>query len=233
LPRSTEYLVLASKSTGARIDMLPPGPPSDETPDHELLARAGAGDAEAFAQLFRRRQGEVYRFALHMTDSRAIAEDVTQEVFLVVMADAARYDAARAPVAAWLCGIARNLVRRRLDRDRLLEPLAEDELELVEDSAVTGDQLGDLTRAERIVALRQAVLTLPLRYREAIVLCDLQEKSYADAAAVLGCAIGTVRSRLHRARALLTVKMTAVDSADHRGRLSIQSASARAKRCFA
>jgi RNA polymerase sigma-70 factor (ECF subfamily) len=212
--------------------MLPPGPPTDETPDHELLARAGAGDAEAFGQLFRRRQGDVYRFALHMTASPAIAEDVTQEVFLAVMADARRYDAARAPVAAWLCGIARNLVRRRLDRDRLLEPLAEDELELVDDSAVAGDLLGDLTRAERIVALRQAVLTLPLRYREAIVLCDLQEKSYADAAAVLGCAIGTVRSRLHRARALLTVKMTAMDSADPRRRLSIQSASARAKRCF-
>ena len=71
------------------------------------------------------------------------------------------------------------------------------------------DTLGDLTRAESVEALRQAVLTLPVRYREAVVLCDLQEMSYADAAAVVGCALGTIRSRLHRGRALLTVKLTA------------------------
>ncbi len=69
------------------------------------------------------------------------------------------------------------------------------------------DALGDLTRAESIGALREAVLTLPVRYREAVVLCDLQEMTYADAASVLGCAVGTVRSRLHRGRALLAVKL--------------------------
>jgi DNA-directed RNA polymerase specialized sigma24 family protein len=77
--------------------------------------------------------------------------------------------------------------------------------------AVDADALGDLTRAERIEALRDAVLTLPLQYREAVVLCDLQEMTYADAAAVLGCVIGTVRSRLHRGRALLALKLTARD----------------------
>jgi RNA polymerase sigma-70 factor (ECF subfamily) len=168
-----------------------------------------------------------------MTASPAIAEDVTQEVFLTVMADAGRYDATRAPVVAWLCGIARNLVRRRLDRDRLLEPLAEEELVLEAGSTSAHDQLGDLTRAERVEALRQAILTLPLRYREALVLCDLQEMTYADAAAALGCAVGTVRSRLHRARALLTIKMTAAERALPKGRLSLQAAAGRAKRCFA
>ena len=74
---------------------------------------------------------------------------------------------------------------------------------------VDADALGDLTRAESIEALREAVLTLPVRYREAVVLCDLQEMSYADAASALGCAVGTVRSRLHRGRALLAVKLTA------------------------
>jgi RNA polymerase sigma-70 factor (ECF subfamily) len=56
-------------------------------------------------------------------------------------------------------------------------------------------------------ALRRAVLSLPLRYREAVVLCDLQETPYAEAADALGCAVGTVRSRLHRGRALLAAKM--------------------------
>ena len=58
------------------------------------MRRVAAGDAEAFAQLFRRRQGQVYRFALHMTASPSVAEDVTQDVFLAVMSDAGRYDAA-------------------------------------------------------------------------------------------------------------------------------------------
>ena len=98
---------------------------SDELQDGELIDRVAAGDAEAFAQLFRRRQGQVYRFALHMTASPSVAEDVTQEVFLAVMSDAGRYDAARASVAAWLCGIARNHVRRRAERDRLLQPIGD------------------------------------------------------------------------------------------------------------
>ena len=96
---------------------------SDQVEDVALIGRVAAGDAEAFAGAFRRRHGQIYRFALHMTASPSIAEDVTQDVFLAVMSDAARYDAARASVAAWLCGIARNHVRRRAERDRRLEPL--------------------------------------------------------------------------------------------------------------
>jgi RNA polymerase sigma-70 factor (ECF subfamily) len=185
--------------------------PSDQLQDGELIGRVAAGDAEAFALLFRRRQGQVYRFALHMTASPSIAEDVTQEVFLAVMSDAGRYDAARASVAAWLCGIARNHVRRRVERDRLLQPMGDGDEDdgLEEMLTADADTLGDLTRAERIGALREAVLTLPVRYREAVVLCDLQEMTYADAANVLGCVVGTVRSRLHRGRALLAVKLTA------------------------
>jgi RNA polymerase sigma-70 factor, ECF subfamily len=186
--------------------------PLDDLQDGELIGRVAVGDVEAFAVLFRRRQGQVYRFALHMTASPAVAEDVTQDVFLAVMSDAGRYDVTRASVVAWLCGIARNHVRRRAERDRLLQPLGdvEDEAE-TEDRMFAGadDVLGALTRAESIEAVRDAVLTLPIAYREAIVLCDLQELSYVDAAAALGCAVGTVRSRLHRGRALLAAKLSA------------------------
>ena len=184
---------------------------SDSTPDDQLIGRVAAGDAEAFAALFRRRQGDVYRFALHMTASPSAADDVTQETFLAVMRDASRFDPARATVMAWLCGIARNHVRRRLERDRPLQPLDREADGADSDPRLTAedDPLGDLTRAERVEALRGAVLTLPVRYREAVVLCDLQELSYADAAAALNCALGTVRSRLHRGRALLAQKLTA------------------------
>jgi RNA polymerase sigma-70 factor, ECF subfamily len=176
--------------------------------DEELLARVASGDAAAFASLFRRRHEAVYRFALHMTGVPSAAEDVTQDVFLAVMHDAGRYEADRATVTAWLCGIARNHARRRLQRDRLVLPFVDDDVDRIGNWPVTNpDPLEDLTRAERLESLRKAVLSLPLKYREAVVLCDLEEMSYVDAASAIGCALGTVRSRLHRGRALLAAKL--------------------------
>lgn len=181
--------------------------------DAELVRRTAAGEADAFETLYQRRQGEVFRFALHMTASRSVAEDVAQETFLAVMRDAGRYDPARATVSAWLCGIARNHVRRRLERDRRLWPAAPESDEAWDESLETAtvvetdDPLATLARAERVEAVREAILALPVRYREAVVLCDLEELSYADAAAALGCALGTVRSRLHRGRSLLAERL--------------------------
>jgi RNA polymerase sigma-70 factor (ECF subfamily) len=184
-----------------------PEPLADAVPDDELLEKIAAGDAGAFTTLFRRHQPLVYRFALHMTGSPAVAEDVTQEVFLAVMGDAARYQPGRGTAVSWLCGIARNHAWRRLDRDRRLVALVEDD----EGEHSAGDEtphpLEAITRAEEVEALHRALLTLPVPYREAIALCDLQELNYVDAAAALDCAVGTIRSRLHRGRALLAAKM--------------------------
>jgi RNA polymerase sigma-70 factor, ECF subfamily len=183
----------------------------DPVSDDGLIARIATGDSAAFTALFRRRQGEVFRFALHLTGAPSVAEDVTQEVFLSVMRDAGRYEPGRSSVVAWLCGMARNHARRRLERDRPTVSLDEDgEAEPI---VVCPDPLGDLTRAEQVECLRRAVLSLPLRYREVVVICDLQEVSYADAAEALGCAVGTIRSRLHRGRALLASKMSAAGRA--------------------
>jgi RNA polymerase sigma-70 factor (ECF subfamily) len=189
-------------------------PPIDLDSDEQLLARTADGDPQAFALLFRRRQGQVYRFALHMTGTAALADDVTQDVFLVVMRDAVRYQSGRSGVAAWLCGIARNCARQRLDRDRPFQPLDdEDDSGGADVAPPQTDPLGDLTRAEGIERVRKAVLSLPVRYREVVVLCDLQELSYAEAADALACAVGTVRSRLHRGRLLLADKLSATDPA--------------------
>ena len=178
----------------------------DNATDETLLQRIAGGDREAMSTLFRRCQQNVFRFALHLTGSAALADDVTQDVFVAVIRDAGRFEVGRSTVVAWLCGIARNFVRRRLAAERDVDPLEEDAIEV----AATGvDPLGDLTQSERLEALRRAVLSLPLRYREAVVLCDLQEMSYDEAADALGCPVGTVRSRLHRGRALLTAKMQA------------------------
>ena len=185
-------------------------PLTDRVPDDELLTSVAAGDASAFTELFRRRQADVYRFAVHMTGSVATSEDVVQDVFLVVMRDATKYEAGRATVVAWLCGIARNCVRQRLDRDRRLTSLdVGDGREPAADAGGPADPLADLLRTERIDTVRRAVQTLPVPYREALVLCDLQELPYVDAAAALGCPVGTVRSRLHRARAMLAARLSA------------------------
>jgi len=176
--------------------------------DDELLRRIAAGDAEAFAALFRRYYGQVYRFARHMTGEAPPAEDVTQDVFVAVMRGAARYEPGRS-AAAWLCGIARNVARQRLERDRGMLPLADPDDTVEDGLLVTPDPLGELIQATRLDELRKAILSLPVVYREVIVLCDLQELSYADAAGAIGCAVGTVRSRLHRARGLLATKLTA------------------------
>jgi RNA polymerase sigma-70 factor, ECF subfamily len=179
-----------------------------ESPSHsdgDLLRLLSGGDEKAFLEFYRRHQGLVYRFALQMSGKTEIAEEVTQDVFMVVMASGARYDADRGSVAAYLYGIARNIVLRALERERPYMTT----LDEADSVYVEGDVLGDLTRNERMETLRKAVLALPPAYREVVVLCDLHERDYAEAATALGCAIGTVRSRLHRARALLMEKMRA------------------------
>jgi RNA polymerase sigma-70 factor (ECF subfamily) len=175
--------------------------------DQDLLTRARNGDEESFTALYRRRQACVYRFALQMSGSPSVAEEVTQEVFLTVIRDATRFDPQRGTLLSYLYGIARNQVLRSLERDRLYVPMKEESE--CDGWTAREDTLGDLTRGEAIESVRQAVLALPANFREVVVLCDLHEMSYVDAAAVLGCALGTVRSRLHRARGMLLEKLKA------------------------
>jgi RNA polymerase sigma-70 factor, ECF subfamily len=164
--------------------------------DYELLVGMLAGDEEAFTTLYRRRQGPVYRFALQMTGNVVIAEDVTQEVFMALLSKTAKFDAAKGSLASFLYGVARNLVLRRIEKTAEIEDYASPE-----------DVLDDLTRRETVENVRRAVLSLPPVYREAVVLCDLQDTSYEEAAAALDCPVGTVRSRLNRGRSMLAQKL--------------------------
>jgi len=173
--------------------------------DIDLMRRTAAGDREAFETLYRTHHATVYRFARLMTGSTTIAEDIVQEVFLALMRDASRYDPARASLTSYLFGSARHHTRRRLLRDRFLVRLDDQaDLCLPAGSPTVAD---DLMRQRDVQHLRRAIVRLPARYREVIVLCDLQDVSYADAAHALGCAVGTIRSRLHRARHLLADKL--------------------------
>jgi RNA polymerase sigma-70 factor (ECF subfamily) len=166
--------------------------------DAELLARMRAGDEEAFTLLYRRRQGGVYRYALLMSGSRAVAEDVTQDVFLALIEEGRQYDEKRGTVAAYLYGIARKKVLRQREREAVAAADPADE---------AADPLDSLVRDESLQEVWAAVRLLPAHYREAVVFCELHEMSYDEASAALGCSVGTVRSRLHRGRALLAERL--------------------------
>ena len=171
----------------------------DELGDGELLRLSGEGDEQAFMILYRRHQGNVFRFALHMSGRRDTAEEVTQEVFLALLSDPALYVEERGALQGYLIGVARNKVRRALSQSRSVDLLCEEPSEV---SLFEG-----LCKERDLAALRIAILSLPPNYREVVVLCDLEEMEYAEVARHLGCALGTVRSRLHRARAILGARL--------------------------
>jgi RNA polymerase sigma-70 factor, ECF subfamily len=201
-----------SKADAGRRNQLMLESPSRS--DGDLLRLLSSGDEGAFLEFYRRHQGMVYRFALQMTGKLEIAEEITQEVFMAVMNSARRYDRGRGSAPAFLYGIARNFVLRALERERpyvaiVDDPNADSAGHSAKEPADGKDIFGELAQNERLETLRKAVLALPPAYREVVVLCDLDERDYAEAAVALGCAIGTVRSRLHRARALLAEKMRA------------------------
>jgi RNA polymerase sigma-70 factor (ECF subfamily) len=212
-----------------------------ELTDDGLLRRAIAGDEEAFTLLYRRKHPAIYRFALHMSGNAAVADDVTQEVFMTLIRDTKRFDPARGTLGGYLFGIARNHLRKRWEQDKRLAPLidgAEDFSGNRNGAGMSGNNASgngsngngaygngngngnghrasgfgvhphdEFTSIETIGRVRQAISTLPENYREVVVLCELEEMSYEEAASALDCPVGTVRSRLHRARGILVEKL--------------------------
>lgn len=181
-------------------------PANQELSDADLLQLSANGDEEAFVVLYKRHQGPVFRFALHMSGRRDTAEEVTQDVFLALLAGLRRYARERGPLQPYLIGMARNQVRHYLSPatrevheslERPDEPQCEQGARLLDE--ISGHQ--------ELTAVRSAILNLPPKYREVVVLCDLEGVDYVQAAAQLGCAVGTVRSRLHRARAILEARL--------------------------
>jgi RNA polymerase sigma-70 factor, ECF subfamily len=178
--------------------------------DDVLLRRAAKGDEEAFTLLYRRHQAALFRFALRMTGSAWAAEEIVQDTFMTLVREPKKYDAGRGPLGSFLVGVARNRVMKyfeRVPRDVSLEPSAQDRrigsvgLQDSFTPAVWAEQ------RERAKQVQEAIQDLPPEFREAVVLCELEEMSYEDAAQAMGCPIGTIRSRLHRGRALLLARL--------------------------
>jgi len=147
----------------------------DSLKDEDLLRLMSSGIEDAFTTLYRRRQGGVYRFALQMSGSASVAEDVTQEVFLALIRDAKGFDAERGSLAGYIYGIARNQVLRRIEKDRFLTTSLtvneSDEGTVIEATDPSDGPLDLLSRTETVETVRNAVLALPAHYREVIVFC--------------------------------------------------------------
>jgi RNA polymerase sigma-70 factor (ECF subfamily) len=181
----------------------------EDCSDAVLLKRALAGEEPAFLALYERLKAGIFRYAFYMTGSRTAAEEVTQEVFLMLLKEGGSYREKRGEVGAFAFGIARNLIRRIERRERVYEPLPEDAQEIPEGSFIEEQEelATQLVRSEVTARVQAAIASLPDHYRQAVVLCHLCELSYEEAAGRLGCAVGTVRSRLNRAHGLLAQKL--------------------------
>jgi RNA polymerase sigma-70 factor (ECF subfamily) len=191
--------------------------PNDQ--DEELLKRSAKGDEEAFTILYRRHADVLYRFAFRMTGSSWGAEEIVQDVFMTLVREPGKYDAERGTLPAFLFGVARNKIMKyneRLPREISL-------VERQEDGSGGGLTLRDsftpamwAEQRERLEKVRAAVMELPIEFRETVVLCELEEMTYDQAARMLDCPIGTIRSRLHRGRALLLAKLEMLRDAPRR-----------------
>ena len=185
--------------------------------DAELLKAALAGEEDAFLALYEKLKSGIFRYAFYMTNSIAAAEEVTQEVFVALLSEGGNYREQRGDVGAFVFGIARNFVRRIKRRERTYQPLPDDDaVHGLAASLVTEPEALQkrLLRNETVEQVRAAINSLPDHYAQVVVLCDLCEFSYAEAASRLGCAIGTVRSRLNRGHTLLARKLKPLGSGE-------------------
>jgi RNA polymerase sigma-70 factor, ECF subfamily len=170
-------------------------PAAAQTDDRALLARLAAGDADALALLYRRESGSVYRYALALAGDEAAALDAVQEAFAQLLRGPQGYQAGRGSLGAYLAGMARHQLLNHWRDARRHVPL-DDAL----DTEPTPASDERLTQIQRQDGLWAAIRRLSWPQREAIVLVDLQERSYEEAAAIAGTSIDVLRTRLHRAR---------------------------------
>jgi RNA polymerase sigma-70 factor (ECF subfamily) len=187
--------------------------------DEVLLRRSAAGDEDCFTQLYRRHQAPLFRFALRMTGNAWAAEEIVQDVFMTLVRDPRKYDSGRGTVGAFLYGVARNRIMKHLERaprDLQLLENGDDGYAVLPQTIDTRTPAYSAELGERRERVRAAVLELPAEFREAVVLCLLEELSYEEASRLLDCPIGTVRSRLHRGRALLLAKLEILREAPKR-----------------
>jgi RNA polymerase sigma-70 factor (ECF subfamily) len=178
------------------------------------MRSASANSADAFSALYRRHQGPLYRFALLRCGSEATAADVVQEAFMGLLTERFRFDPLRGQLAAFLFGVARNLILKVEEgRQRHVALPALDAAQDGDDDAgldLPQDEGGPLARLldnEAAEQVRRALAHLAPHYRDVVILYEMHELSYAEIADICQVDIGTVRSRLSRGRAALAKRL--------------------------
>ena len=182
-----------------------------DSDDSERMARLAAGDTGALRELYEKHGRALLRFSSAMCRSRQAAEDLVHDTFVALLRGPNLFDPAQGSVFGYLCGVLRHRVSRHFRQQKRW-------VELPDEHAARADQhphpADEIARSEASAEFRRALLELPLQHREVIALCDLEELPYHVVAAILDCPIGTVRSRLHRARALLTLRLASLELVD-------------------
>lgn len=190
----------ADMSWLTRLGFVAPAPaPSAAGDEAALLARLHAGDAEALALLYRRESGSVYRYALALAGDEATAMDAVQEAFAQLLRGPQAYQAERGTLGAYLAGMARHQLLNQWRDAKRHVPL-DDSLETDHGSDPMPASDVRLSQAQQQHDLWAAIRRLSWPQREALVLVDLQERSYGDAAHIAGISVDVLRTRLHRAR---------------------------------
>lgn len=164
------------------------------------LAALRAGDRQAIAPLYEAEAAQVYRYALALAGNPAWAADATQEAFVALALRPEGFDASRGPLGAWLAGVARHALAAQWRQALGHEPLADDDEAGAPADAAAPSPEDLLVRAQDGNAVWEALRRLPTVFREAVVLVDLQERPYAEAAAIAGVELNTLRTRVHRGR---------------------------------
>jgi RNA polymerase sigma-70 factor, ECF subfamily len=179
---------------------------ADQITDERLLERAASGDAAAFQILYERYRDAIFRFTYRLLGSVEAAEDVTQDCFLSLIKDPGRFDPARASLRTYLYAAARNLALKQFNYFSRATPIDE----LQEEPADSNDDqpVRRVLDQELAAQVENAISTLPPLQREALVLFEYEDLSLAEIAAIVGADIGTVKSRLFRARERLRQKLS-------------------------
>jgi RNA polymerase sigma-70 factor, ECF subfamily len=193
-------------TTALRLDV-PSAPATRADEEDVLIARCLEGDGESFRPLVMRYQRVVFSVSFRMLGSRADAEDVSQQAFADAFAalDRFRSDGRKNAFSTWVIRIAINRCKDVLkSKKRSEEPL---EAEVAAPEAMFAHEIrdpeSDLAAARARVQLEQALLRVPAKYREVLVLKDVEELSYEEIRAILGLPITTLKIRVVRARAML------------------------------
>ena len=181
-----------------------------ERADEARLIRISArGDAFAFTWLYQLYRDRVFGFALRMLGDYETAEDVTHEAFVALIEHPERYKPERGSLLTFLCGVARNhILLHWRRRGYQLEDQIEDDWEIAAPSERATNPLNDFLGREQAATVNAAIAALPVLQREALVLREFQELSYAEIASVTSTSVDVIKMRLRRARQSLTSRLS-------------------------